>query len=108
MRVSSFAVQESCSPPLYLWQVLPKSRKAIECLIDDRRPEALNLLEEASENQEKGFEDFKAAFTSRSPQYVHELAAKLANEPRFQALMKQGADFSKRVKFPTSSDSGTR
>jgi tetratricopeptide (TPR) repeat protein len=104
---AEFAVQESCSPPLYSWQVLPRSRKAIECLISDRRPEALQLLEEASANQEKEFEDFRATFTSGSPGDVHELASKLANDPRFQALMKQKADFPKQAKLPTSSDSGT-
>ncbi len=89
---AEFAVQGSCSPPLYSWWELSRSRKAMECLIEDRKPEALQLLEEASANQEQEFEDFRAAFISGSPPDVHELASKLADYPRFQTLMKQKAD----------------
>ena len=103
---AEFAVQQSCSPPLYSWQVVTRTRKAIECLNDDRRPEALRLLEEANANQEKEFEDFRAAFTSGSPQGVQGLASKLAGDPQFQELMKQKADLPQPGKFPTSPDSG--
>ena len=104
---AEFAVQESCGPPAY--PVLPATRtqKAIVCLDGDRRTEALQLLEEANANQEKDFEDFRAAFTSGSPQDLHRLASKLADYPRFQALMKQKADLPKQAKLPTSPDSGT-
>ena len=78
---AEFAVQESCSPPLYSWRVLTRTQKAIDCLSRDRKPEALQLLEEANANQEKEFEDFRAAFTSGSPQEVHGPASKLADDP---------------------------
>jgi tetratricopeptide (TPR) repeat protein len=103
---AEFAVQESCSPPLYSWLVVTRSRKAIDCLNWDRKPEALQLLEEASANQEKEFEDFRARFTSGSPQEVQGVASKLADDPRFQALMKQKANLPKAAKLPTSPDSG--
>ena len=103
---AEFAVQESCNPPLYSWQVLTRTRKAIDCLNEDRRPEALQLLEEANANQEKEFEDFRTAFASGSPQEVHGPASKLADDPRFQAIMKQKADLPKSAKLPTSPDSG--
>jgi hypothetical protein len=103
---AEFAVQESCGPPLYPVLPVSRTRKAIECLNDDRRSEALQLLEEANANQEKEFEDFRAAFTSGSPQAVHGPAAKLADDPRFQALMKQKADLPKQAKLPTSPNSG--
>lgn len=83
-----------------------RTKKAIECLNEDRRPEALQLLEEANADQEKEFEDFRAAFTSGSPQEVHGPASKLADDPRFQVLMKQKADLPKSAKLPTSPDSG--
>ena len=88
--------------PCIRWEVVTRSQKAIECLDDDRRPEALQLLEEASANQEKEFEDFRAAFISGSPQEVRGRASKLADDPRFQALMKQNADLPKTAKLPTS------
>ncbi len=103
---AEFAVQESCSPPLYSWRVLTRTWKAIDCLSWDRKPEALQLLEEAHANQEKEFEDFRAAFAEGSPQQVHGPASKLADNRRFQALMKQKADLSQIGKFPTSPDSG--
>ena len=103
---AEFAVQESCSPPRYSWEVVARSLKAIDCLNDDRRPEALRLLEEANANHEKEFEDFRAAFTSGSPREVHGVASKLAGDPRFQALMNQKADLPKSAKLPTSPDSG--
>lgn len=49
---AEFAVQESCSPPRYSWEVVTRSRKAIECLKRDRRTEALQLLEEANATHE--------------------------------------------------------
>jgi tetratricopeptide (TPR) repeat protein len=101
---AEFAVQESCSPPLYSWRTLARTQKAIDCLNQDRRSEALQLLEEANANHEKEFEDFRAAFISgASPAVV----SKLADDPRFQALMKQKADLSRTAKLPTSPDSGT-
>jgi hypothetical protein len=81
-------------------------QKAFECLSRDRRPEALQLLEEASANRDKDFEDFRTAFTSNSPRDLRERFSKLADDPRFQALMKQKADLPKPTKLPTSPDSG--
>jgi Flp pilus assembly protein TadD len=92
---AEFAVQESCSPPVYPRVFGTRMEKVPECLNRDRRPEALQLLEEASANHEKDFEDFRAAFTSASPRDSHGLASKLADDPRFQALMKQKADLPK-------------
>lgn len=103
---AEFAVQESCSPPRYSWEVVARTKKATECLDEDRRPEALRLFEEANANQEKEFEEFKTAFTSGSPRELHMLANKLADDPRFQALMQQKANLPKQAKLPTSSDSG--
>lgn len=103
---AEFAVEESCNPPIYRWGAVARTKKAIECLNEDRRPEALQLLEEANADQEKEFEDFRAAFTSGSPQEVHGPASKLADDPRFQVLMKQKADLPKSAKLPTSPDSG--
>ncbi len=104
---AEFAVQESCSPPAYQLFQLTRTPRAIVCLDRDRRPEALQLLEEANANQEKEFDDFRAAFISGSPQDVHRLASKLADYPRFQTLMKQKADLPKQAKLPPSPDSGT-
>lgn len=104
---AEFAVEESCNPPIYRWGAVARTKKAIECLNDDRRSEALQLLEEANANQEKEFEDFRAAFTSGSPLDVHGLASKLAGDPRFQALMKQKANLPKRAKLSISARSGT-
>jgi len=104
---AEFAVQESCSPPVYPVFRLSKTQKAIECLNQDRGPEALQLLQEAKANREKEFGDFKAAFTSGPSQDVHRLASKLADDPRFQALMKQNADLPKQAKLPVSPGSGT-
>jgi tetratricopeptide (TPR) repeat protein len=103
---AAFAVQESCSPPVYPRLGGTRMQKVFECLNRDRRPEALQLLEEASANHEKDFEDFKAAFTSNSPRDLHERFSKLAGDPRFQALMKQKANLLKPAKLPTSPDSG--
>jgi hypothetical protein len=72
----------------------------------DRRPEALQLLEEASAHREKDFEDFRTAFTSGSPGDVHRLALKLADDPRFQSLMKQKAELPKLAKLPAAPGSG--
>jgi len=104
---AEFAVQESCSAPRYSWEEVSRTRKAVECLNMDRRPEALQLLEEADANQEKEFQDFRAAFNSSPPQEVHRLASKLADDPRFQALMKQKADLPKQAKLRPFPDSGT-
>jgi len=104
---AEFAVEENCNPPIYRWGAVARTTKAIECLSQGRRPEALQLLEEASANHDKDFEDFRAAFASGSPQEVHGLASKLADDPRFQALMKQKADLPKLAKLPPSPDSGT-
>ncbi len=104
---AEFAVEESCNAPIYRWGPVARTKKAIECLNDDRRSEALQLLEEASADHEKDFEDFRAAFTSGSPQQVHGPASKLADDPRFQTLMKQKADISKRANLPISAGSGT-
>jgi hypothetical protein len=73
----------------------------------DRRQEALQLLEEASANHDKDFEDFRIAFTSNPPHGLHEIFSKLADDPRFQALIKQKANLPNSAKLPTSADSGT-
>ena len=103
---AEFAVQESCSAPRYSWEVVSRTRKAIECLKQDRGSEALQLLEEANANKEKEFEDFKAAFTSAPPQEKQRIASKLTSDPRFQALMKQKADLPKQAKLAAFPDSG--
>lgn len=104
---AEFAVQENCGPPVYPESRLTRTRKVPGCLDRGRRPEALQLLEEASANHEKDFEDLRAEFTSGYPREAHGLASKLADDPRFQALMKQTADLPKPAKLPASSDSGT-
>jgi hypothetical protein len=103
---AEFAVQESCAPPAYEIFRLTRTRKAIECLTSNRMPEALQLLEEANANQEKEFEDLQAAFASGSLEKLYGPTSKLADDPRFQALMKQKADLSKQAKIPASHDSG--
>ncbi|MGD0892985.1 MAG: hypothetical protein ABR923_15760 [Terracidiphilus sp.] len=105
---AEFAVLESCRPPRYSWEVATRTHKAVECLNMDRRPEALQLLEEANANEEKEFRDFRDAFNSRSPQGIHALASKLAADPRFQALMKQKTDLPKSAKLRTSPDPGAQ
>jgi hypothetical protein len=104
---AEFAVEENCNPPIYRWGPVARTAKAIECLDRGRKPEALQLLEEASANHEKDFEDFRAEFTSSSPRDLHGGFSKLADDPRFQALMQQKADLPKPAKLPTSPDSGT-
>jgi hypothetical protein len=102
---AEFAVQENCGPPVYSYSAfsLSRTKRAIECLNSGRRPESLQLFEEASANHEKDFEDFRAEFTSGPPRDLHGPFSKLANDPLFQALMKQKADLPKLVKLPTSS-----
>jgi tetratricopeptide (TPR) repeat protein len=107
LLTAEFAVQESCSPPLYSWRELTRTRKALDCLDLGRNSEALQLLEEANANQEKEFEDFRAAFNAGSPQYVHRFASGLVDDPRFQALMNPKADLPKSAKLRASPDSGT-
>jgi tetratricopeptide (TPR) repeat protein len=104
---AEFAVEENCNPPIYHWEPLARTAKAMECLNRGRKPEALRLLEEASANHEKDFEDFRAKFTSGSPRDLHEGVSQLANDPRFQALMQQKADLPKPAKLPGSPGSGT-
>jgi hypothetical protein len=104
---AEFAVQESCSPPVYPRLGGTRMQKVFMCLSRDRRQEALRLLEEASANHEKDFEDFRAAFTSGSLQGLNELSSKLADDPRFQELMKQKAELPKTAKVATAADSGT-
>jgi len=104
---AAFAVQESCSPPVYSGFSLSRTKKAIQCLNSGRRPESLQLLEEASANHEKDFEDFRAEFTSAPPRSAHGPFSKLADDPLFQALMKQKVDLPKPAKFPASAGSGT-
>jgi tetratricopeptide (TPR) repeat protein len=104
---AEFAVEENCNPPIYQWEVIARTAKAMECLSHDRRREALQLLEEASANHEKEFEDFKVAYTSSSPRDSHGPFSKLAEDPRFQALMQQKAELPKLAKLPASPDSGT-
>jgi tetratricopeptide (TPR) repeat protein len=104
---AAFAVQENCAPPVFpIPPTATRTKRALDCLDRGERPQALQLLEEASANHEKDFEDFRAAFTSGSSQGVPPLALKLADDPRFQALMKQKADLPKSAKLPTSPDSG--
>ncbi|HUB53147.1 MAG TPA: tetratricopeptide repeat protein [Terracidiphilus sp.] len=105
---AQFSVQENCDPPRYSWEAPTRSQKAIECLNRDRKPEALQLLEEASANKDKDFDAFRAAFNSGSPNEVHRLASKLSRDPRFQALMKQKTYLPGARKLPTSSDSGAQ
>jgi len=104
---AEFAVQESCGPPVYPGFRLSRTQKAIECLTWGRRPEALLLLEEASAHHDKEFDDFRTAPTSGSDEGLRSLAVKLADEPRFQALMKQKADLPKTAKLMTSNETGT-
>ncbi len=104
---AAFAVQESCSPPVYPRVGGTRMQKVFECLSRDRRQEALQLLEEASANHDKDFEDFRIAFTSNPPHGLHEIFSKLADDPRFQALIKQKANLPNSAKLPTSADSGT-
>jgi tetratricopeptide (TPR) repeat protein len=104
---AEFAVEENCNPPIYRWGAVARTRKAIECLSQGRKPEALQLLEEAGANHEKDFEDFRAAYASSSPRDSHGIFSKLADEPRFQVLMKQKADLPKLAKLPPSPDSGS-
>jgi Flp pilus assembly protein TadD len=103
---AEFAVQESCNPPRYSWETHTRTKKAIECLSWDRKPEALQLLEEASANHEKDFEDFRVAFISGRPKDVRGPAAKLASDPRFQTLMNQKADLPKSANLRTPPDAG--
>jgi Flp pilus assembly protein TadD len=103
---AEFAVQESCSPPVYPRVGGTRLQKAGVCLDRDRRREALQLLEEASSDHEPEFEDFKAAYTSGSSEGVPGFVVKLADDPRFQALMKQKADLPKQARLPASADSG--
>lgn len=102
-----FAVQESCSPPVYPRVGGTRMQKVFECLDRDRKPEALHLLEEASANHEKDFEEFRAEFASDPPRDLRVRFSKLSDDPRFQALMKQKADLPKLAKLPTSPNSGT-
>lgn len=104
---AEFAVQESCSPPVYPRVLGTRMQKVFECLDKDRRPEAMQLLEEASANHDKDFENFRTGFTSGSPRGLHERFSKLADDPRFQALMRQKAELPKLAKLPASPDSGT-
>jgi Flp pilus assembly protein TadD len=105
---AEFAVQESCSAPVYPDLRLSKTQKSVECLNQDRRLEALQLLEEASANQDRDFEDFRAGFTSGSPRDLHEPFSKLADDPRFKALMKQKADPPKAATLASAAkDAGT-
>ena len=101
---AEFAVQESCTPPLYWWRAPTRTENAIDCMNQGRRSEALQLFEEASANHEKEFADFRAAFISGASPGA---ASKLADDPRFQALMKQKADLSRAAKLPASPGSGT-
>lgn len=103
---AEFAIQESCSPPAYPVFRVARTQKAIECLTNDRIPEALQLLEEANANQEQEFENFRTAFTSGSSREVNGPASKLADDPRFQSLMKQKAELSKPAKLASSHNSG--
>jgi tetratricopeptide (TPR) repeat protein len=105
---AEFAVQESCTPPRYAFEAHTRVEKAMDCLSDNRKPEALQLLEEASANNEKDFDAFRAAFSSGSPNEAHKLGLKLADDPRFQALMKQKNNLPSPVEPPTSSDSGAQ
>jgi tetratricopeptide (TPR) repeat protein/phage terminase Nu1 subunit (DNA packaging protein) len=105
---AEFAVQESCSPPRYSWEAPTRSQRAIECLSRDRKPEALQLLEEANANHEKEFDDLRAAFASGSPQGLYGITSKLAGDPRFQALMQEKTDLPRTAKLPTFPDSGAQ
>jgi tetratricopeptide (TPR) repeat protein len=104
---AEFAVEENCNPPIYRWDPVARTTKAMECLDRGRRSEALQLLEEASANQEKEFEDFRAAYASGSPRDSHGPFFKLAEDPRFQTLMMQKAELPKLAKL-SAADSGTR
>jgi hypothetical protein len=104
---AEFAIQESCSPPRYSFEVAARTRKALECLNLDRRAEALQLLEEASANHEKEFEDLRAEITSGSSKELRARFSGLADEPKFQALINQKADLPKTAKNPASPSSGT-
>ena len=104
---AEFAVQESCGPPVYPVFLLNRTRKAIDCLNRNRMAEALQLFEEAKANNDKEFEEFRDAFNSGSLD-LHDMrvASRLAQDPRFQALMKQKANLQEPAKLPVSPDSG--
>jgi hypothetical protein len=105
---AEFAVQESCSPSVYPGAYrFTRKEKAIKCLNRGTRPEALQLLEEASASHEQDFEDFRAEFASGSSRDLHEQFSPLAHDPRFQAPLNQKADLPKAAKLPASPDSGT-
>jgi Flp pilus assembly protein TadD len=104
---AEFAVEESCNAPIYRWRAIARTRKAIDCLAWGRKPEALQLLEEASANHEKEFEDFRAQFNSGPSRDTLGVTSNLGDDPRFQALMKQKADLPKTAKRATSHESGT-
>jgi Flp pilus assembly protein TadD len=104
---AAFAVQGSCGPPVYPGLSLTRKDRALDCLGRGRRPEALQLLEEASANHDKDFEEFRAKFTSGSSHGLDWVDSKLAADPRFQALMEQEAELPKTAKLPASTDSGT-
>lgn len=104
---AAFAVQESCGPPVYQVFLVSRTRKAIDCLNHNRIAEALQLLEEANASNDKEFDDFREAFTSGSL-HLQDVRAvsRLAQDPRFQALMKQKAELHKPAKLPVSPDPG--
>jgi hypothetical protein len=104
---AEFAIEENCNAPIYQWGPVTRTKKAIDCADWGRRPEALQLLDEASANHDKDFEEFRTGYVSGSPQYLRVVFSKLAADPRFQALIQQKADLPKQAKLPTSSDSGT-
>ena len=100
---AEFAVQESCSPPVYPILLVSRTRKAIDCLNSNRIAEALQLLEEAKANNDVEFEGFREAFNSGSLDLQNtRVAPRLAQDPRFQALVKQKTGFPKPVKPPDS------
>ncbi len=104
---AEFAVQESCGPPVYQVFLVNRTRKAIDCLNRNRISEAIQLFEEASANNDKEFEDFREAFTSGSLHLQDiRVVSRLAQDPRFQALMRQKAELQKPAKLPVSPDSG--
>ena len=100
---AEFAVQENCGPPVYGSGFSDsRTKRAIGCLDMGRKQESLQLLEQASANHEKDFEEFRTEFTSGPTRDLHGCFSKLADDPRFQALMKPNADPPKTAKLPTS------
>jgi Flp pilus assembly protein TadD len=104
---AEFAIEENCNAPIYQWGPVTRIKRATDCADWGRRAEALQLLEEASANHDTDFEEFRTAYVSGSPQYLRRIFSKLAEDPRFQAIIQQKAELPKQAKLAAPADSGT-